>query len=108
MEGVASELNQGKQVLKPIMKSALGRNFLTPFVLGSWKVMHTPYAIEVSKGTYSDGSDMHGLTVFEISTGKICHNIGKSCDAQAFTETLKKVVASTIAFHQSTQMETQS
>jgi len=51
---------------------------------------------------------MYGLTVFEIGTGKICHNIGKACDAQTFIESLKKVVADTIAFHQSTQMETQS
>jgi hypothetical protein len=100
-------VNQGKQVLKPIMKSAIGRNFLTPFVLGSWKVVHTPYAIEVSKGTYPDGSDMYGLTVFRSNSGNICQNIGKACDVQTFIESLKKVVTDTIAFHQSTKTETQ-
>lgn len=83
---------------------AIGVNFMTSTYLGTWKVRKTPYAIEVSTGTYMDGSIMYGLTAFVSATGQIIlHGSGKASDAEHLEERLQSVVDHLLTLHSRTK-----
>lgn len=99
-------LNQDYIVLRDTLRRVKGCNFMTPYFMGVWRVSTTPYCIEVSQGTYMDGSTMYGLTAFVSATGKILPGIGKASDAENLQERLQSVVDSLLTLHQSTKEET--
>lgn len=84
-------LNQSKQVLKPTAVRVKGVNFMTPTFLGTWKIVNSPYAIEVSEGTYPNGETMYGLTVFDVSTGTTS-DLSKACSQETLIESLQDII----------------
>lgn len=92
-------VNQGGELVVADAKcSAVGRNFLTPNLVGCLRVLRTDYAIEISNGTYFDGSVMYGLSVFHVRTGKI-QPLGQASDAENLIPLVLEVVAKVVNFH---------
>ena len=84
-------LNQSKQILKPTAIRAKGANFMTPTFFGTWKVVNSPFAIEISEGTYPDGAVMYGLTVFDVPTGT-ASDLSKACSQETLIESLQDII----------------
>lgn len=84
-------VNQSKQILKPTAIRVKGCNFMTPTFLGTWKVVNSPFAIEISEGTYPDGAVMYGLTVFDVPTGT-ASDLSKACSTETLVESLQNIV----------------
>ena len=96
-------INAKKTLVHSTMQRAKGTNFITPMYLSAWKVRNTPYVIEISTGTYMDGSTMYGLAAFVSATGEILHGSGKASDAEHLEERLQSVVDHLLALHQRTK-----
>jgi hypothetical protein len=85
-------LNQSKQILKPTAIRVKGVNFMTPVALGTWKVVDSPYAIEISEGIYPDGAVMYGLTVFDVSKTGVSTDLSRTCDTGTLIESLQDII----------------
>ena len=85
-------LNQSKQVLRPTAIRVKGVNFMTPTFLGTWKIVSSPYAIEVSEGVYPDGEAMYGLSVFDTSDRSVSTELSRACDKEALVESLQNII----------------
>lgn len=85
-------LNQTKQVLKPTAIRVKGVNFMTPTFLGAWKVVDSPYAIEISEGTYPDGETLYGLSVFDVSKTGESSDLSRTCDRGTLIESLQDII----------------
>lgn len=85
-------VNQSKQILKPTAIRVKGCNFMTPTFLGTWRVVNSPFAIEISEGTYPDGAVMYGLTVFDVSKTGVSTDLSRACSKETFVESLQDII----------------
>ena len=87
-----SEVNQSKQVLKPTAIRVKGCNFMTPTFLGVYKIVNSPYAIEISEGTYPNGEAMYGFTVFDTSDKSVSTELSRACSQETFVASLQNII----------------
>ena len=64
---------------------------MTPVALGTWKIVNSPYAIEVSEGTYPNGETMYGLSVFDVPTGT-ASDLSRACSTETLIESLQSII----------------